>query len=273
MTPGLCDNIKEFTFHYTPSLRKVDDPIPLPNSLCNLQAFSFTSETISPTAYVTIFKQPIILTASLMKLHLSRGGHDFPDVTLGRTIPSRISALGLSGFLFELPQLIHWNLISLDLGIIRMANDNNSVNYLDALWTALSIEQIHLRSLIVPTDVQITQPLLAYLGSYSGLHVLHLPRLTGSLLSGASCFYNDVLPMHENTLVVLKDGGWCLGNGIGVAQRYWRLGRLRKLWVAVDPTTNTVYQVLAWGLSFDHSYSSLVCHLKFFITMFCLTYC
>ncbi|KAJ4485378.1 hypothetical protein J3R30DRAFT_1349240 [Lentinula aciculospora] len=163
--------------------------------------------------------------------------------------------MSLVGFMFDFSQVVHQNLTSLELGDVYTPFTQTLDTKLDALWTALSAQEIHLRSLILSRAAnELTDAFLDYLQSYSGLETLSFrgPWAYNDLEydSAADRFYRDVLPMHVDSLTKLEirivfESRWCFGAHNFHAFQSCR--RLRCLWVKInhrgleaDPTPYTL---------------------------------
>ncbi|KAJ3996455.1 hypothetical protein F5050DRAFT_103206 [Lentinula boryana] len=139
---------------------------------------------------------------------------------MDRNLPTSISDLGLNDQYINVPRIIHGNLTSLNLGerIEYVKLDLENARYLtredafNSLWNALRLQNIHLRNLAVPFEI--TDALLEYIASYSGLESFALKGHRDWSLSGcdnfAPQFYKHALPMHKNTLTRSEDE-WCVG--------------------------------------------------------------
>lgn len=240
----LSRNITEFSFDYRPSKDKQEySPIPLPE-LENLQILSI-SGNVSETVFSSVLQHPLISRSSLTTLHLFRVqtfDAFFTDLTLD-TFPSTISNLATGG-LYIPPYIFsngHGNLTSLEI--------RNTINFAewftDSLVKVLLSQRIFIRRLNV--SCTITDALLNYMGSYSGLEVL---SLSGSVAlpedlsqhsmymsHAADWFYENVLPKHKNTLVKLEvmlhqDNRWCFG--VNNIEAFRKCRRLRSLGVSVS---------------------------------------
>ncbi|KAF7371353.1 F-box domain-containing protein [Mycena sanguinolenta] len=104
----------------------------------------------------------------------------------------------------------------------------------------------------------VTPDLITYLSSYSGLERLTLEKFEGSqpqIDSYADAFFNDVLPQHSQSLVVLNcpaayEGRWCFR--MEVANSILQLRKLEKLHISVsavdvidaEPAVNAVTLLL-----------------------------
>ncbi|KAF9068487.1 hypothetical protein BDP27DRAFT_1448359 [Rhodocollybia butyracea] len=232
-TSSLCSNIREFTLWYTPSDMNTESPIPLPD-MCQVQTLFVHGEVSNTMSILALMDHTIISTASLTTVGLFCAGYDYSYPALRRTIPPNICNLGLDRFSFAIPQVVHNKLLSLEIGDVCIGDG------IDDLWLALSLDQIHLRTLVVSHLYTTIDGLLDYLQSYSGLEVLSIrgsSYITPKYDDDAKRFYSDILPMHEQTLVKLEvkpvfESRWCFSPYNVKAFQTCR--RLRSLWIKVD---------------------------------------
>ncbi|KAJ3935711.1 MAG: hypothetical protein NXY57DRAFT_413954 [Lentinula lateritia] len=236
--PKLCRNMKEFTFAYHPSAIDIGKPFPLPN-LKQLRVFS-VSGAIFENDFKKIARHPI-MSNNLKTLHLSQNRIRYSSIPFDIHIPATVSDLRLHGLTLEsIGKVTYRNITSLDLGTLMSTNRE-----WDALWDILSSQQIHLCDFAIHRITRLAHhdmdKMLNYFQSYSGLESFSLkgpmwydPSLYDSY---AIKFYENVLPMHVETLVKLElkpefESKWCFGvDNINVLRR---CKRLRSLWVKVD---------------------------------------
>ncbi|KAF5362860.1 hypothetical protein D9758_007028 [Tetrapyrgos nigripes] len=132
--------------------------------------------------------------------------------TLGSPQRSLITHLSLGGWsrqAFEIPNYFP-NLTSLQLR-------SHYGNTLEPLFSGLQSKQIHLQRLVL--DI-VTEPVLDYIATYSGLEVLSLkgPKWYSqpTYNENAERFYQQILPLHNDSLVKLEmepefESRWCFG--------------------------------------------------------------
>ncbi|KAF9073921.1 hypothetical protein BDP27DRAFT_1214970 [Rhodocollybia butyracea] len=228
-TPGSPRNLKEFTFHNS-SHRAT--PFPLP-PLHTLQTLSIEGKFVPKNLLPIISSAPHLETLQLLRL----GAPTWLDVPL----TPQICNIGLNGWAVQVPRLIHSNLQSLELGELIEYNNPHIVDNpfsfredaFNSLWDTLSLEQIHLRSLVV--SFRTTDSLLRYITSYSGLETL---SLRGNWQPGTGdSFYKYALPKHADTLVKLEimpdyEGEWCFREKN--AEVFRRCRRLQTLLIVVS---------------------------------------
>ncbi|KAJ4485379.1 hypothetical protein J3R30DRAFT_1348922 [Lentinula aciculospora] len=231
-------NIKEFTFTYCPSDTHI--PILFPN-LKHLRVCSITGN-LSEADLKKLVQHPMISDNSqLTTLCLSKVDQGYhPGIFFDGHIPTNISSLRLNGLrLASVETIIRRNLTSLELGSV-MFTDNASWG---SLWDILSLQRIHLRNFAMchNTRSDYMDKMLDYFQSYSGLESF---SLKGPWWYDASLydvyavrFYENVLPMHVNSLVNLQikpefESKWCFGvDNVDVVRR---CKRLRSLCFKVD---------------------------------------
>lgn len=255
-TLDLHHSIKEFTFCYDPQESQQALPISLPD-LHNLQILS-VAVNVTTSAFTSLIEHPLTSTSTLKTLHLR--GEMIQRGRLKKNIPPTISDVRLYGIVFEISQVAHRNLTSLDVGHAWIPFAD-LWSPLDGLWNALYRDQIHLLSLVVrlPGEGQDSDSLFDYLESYSGLELLSIHGPSSNVQpnynDSAVRFYSSVLSMHEQTLVDLEvkpfyESMWCFGTHNVAAFR--RCNKLRNLEVRID------------GL--DHgSTNSVVCTYLYFL--------
>lgn len=237
-TLDLHHSIKEFTFCYDPQESQRGLPISLP-LLHNIQVLS-VAVNVTTSAFTSLIEHPLTYTSTLKSLHLR--GEMIQRGRLKRDIPLTISDVRLYGIVFEISQIAHRNITSLDIGHawIPFADLWNA---LDGLWNALCHQQIYLLRLVIrlPGEGQDADSLFNYLESYSGLELLSIHGPSSNIQPGynnsAVRFYSSVLSMHERTLVDLEvkpfyESMWCFGMHNEAAFR--RCKKLRNLEIRID---------------------------------------
>ncbi|KAJ4485398.1 hypothetical protein J3R30DRAFT_1351487 [Lentinula aciculospora] len=215
-TSALSKNIKEFGFRHDGSFSTAIGALTLPN-LPQLRKLSLDGNTISQVTF-----NDVLSNYELETLHIFRHGSYFS--LTDRCLPTSIADLGLDGWYIDVPRIIHNNLTSLYLGdIIEYDNSASDDAYyftredaFNSLWDSLRLEHVQLRNLAAP--FRITDALLDYITSYSGLESLSLISYRDWYVDGdnASRFYKRALPMHRSTLTKLEltpehEDEWCFG--------------------------------------------------------------
>ncbi|KAJ3820484.1 hypothetical protein F5880DRAFT_1587941 [Lentinula raphanica] len=233
-------SITEYQFYYEPPTgQSGSPPHPALPDLSRLQNLSLSGTFFN--SFLTPLVGQLMLPA-LTSLKISRDKSPQRFFQLNVDIPSTISGLGLVGFMFDVSQIVHSNLMSLELGDVFSPITHMLDMRLDALWEALIAQGIHLRCLILSRATNdFTELFLEYLGSYSGLKTLSLrgPWAYDDVGYDAAAdrFYRDVLPLHAGSLVTLElpvvfESRWCFGeHNVEVFQK---CTRLRNLWVKLD---------------------------------------